>query len=230
MSKADDTLIPKGARMAPGQRYGRLVSVWFVDIHKGHRRWLFRCDCGNESIAHALNVRRGATRSCGCLEHETRVANCATGRTKHGRARTLEYRTWISMNRRCADPTRPDYPRYGGRGIKVCERWRNSFETFFADMGERPSIKHSIDRIDHDGHYEPGNCRWALGKTQQRNLSSNRRVLYEGQEMTLAEACECAGRLADYDAIYMRVIKCGWSLEKALTKPIRVARPSLRAR
>jgi len=89
--------------------------------------------------------------------------------TKHGMTESPEYRIWCGMKDRCGNPQYPKYHRYGGRGIRVCDRWQNSFENFYVDMGQRPSVKFSIDRINNDGNYEPGNCRWATAKEQARN-------------------------------------------------------------
>lgn len=130
---------------------------------KGKRFWHCRCHCREEFVATASNVRSGHTRSCGCALKERK------NHLTHGKRRTLEYNTWAKMIQRCTNPNDPKYPDYGGRGITVCQRWRESFADFLADMGERPAPGHSIHRIDNDGPYAPGNCCWADAKIQAGN-------------------------------------------------------------
>jgi hypothetical protein len=120
------------------------------------------------------------------------------------------------MKQRCTNPNNPKYPRYGARGISVCERWANSFDNFLADMKERPGSGFSIERKNNDGNYEPGNCIWAARKTQQRNRSINRMVSYAGREMSLAEAVDLSGTKLTYEQVYGR-IKIGFSIDEALT-------------
>jgi hypothetical protein len=128
---------------------------------------------------------------------------------------TPEYRHWINMKSRCDNPRTPGFD-YGGRGIKVCARWRDSFQNFFADLGPRPSPSHSVDRIDSNGNYEPSNCRWATPKEQGRNTRTNHLVIVGGREMTLAEAVETAP--VPYNTVLYR-LKRGWDLDDALSRP-----------
>ncbi|MES0207901.1 hypothetical protein NKJ93_02225 [Mesorhizobium sp. M0028] len=106
---------------------------------------------------------------------------------KHGKTGSPEYFTWAGMRQRCSNPKTPNYDRYGGRGISVCSRWANSFVNFYTDMGPRPSIGHTIERLENDGDYEPGNCVWAVKKRQANNTCRNIVVTYEGKTHTLAE-------------------------------------------
>ena len=135
------------------------------------------------------SLRGGVSLSCGCLQRE--IA------TTHGESRvgayTPEYNAWSSMRRRCAARSGDKFRRYGARGITVCDRWRESFENFLADMGRKPTPKHSIDRVDNDGNYEPSNCRWATAKEQQRNRGFNRLVTIGGKERCVSEWAEVAG-------------------------------------
>jgi hypothetical protein len=157
-----------------GNRYGRLLVLRRAADHvfpsgRVGVTWICLCDCGKESISLARNLRSGSTRSCGCLAAE----HSRTLTRTHGMSGTPEYRAWKGAIGRCENRSSPHYQDYGGRGIMVCEQWRHNFEAFFTDVGPRPSPDHSLDRIDNDGNYEPGNCRWAT-KTEQ---SSNRRKI-----------------------------------------------------
>lgn len=142
---------------------------------------------------------------------------------KHGGRKTDEYRIWRHMRNRCENKNSPAYLWYGGRGIKICDQWLD-FKKFIDDMGNRPSKKHSIDRIDVNGDYEPLNCRWATMKTQQRNRRNNVFYTYKGVTAPLAELCEIHG--CKYKTVHMRLSK-GASIELALT-PGRIAHKSLK--
>ena len=147
-----------------GDRYGMLTIIGEVPKIGQYRAFKLKCDCGNRYIAKLNHLRRTdqPVRSCGCQQ-----LNALDQRT-HGRSKTTIYITWTGMKRRCQNPNDRSYPDYGGRGIRVCERWQ-TFENFLADMGERPSDKHQLDRIDNDGNYEPSNVRWATRQLQIRN-------------------------------------------------------------
>lgn len=148
-----------------GQRFDRLVALERIGTEKwGGAIWLCQCNCGRRKEIAARVLRRGHARSCGCLISETAIKRC----TKHGMFGTPTYRVWAGMISRCHSENNKDYPKYGARGVQVCDRWRSSFEAFFADMGERPTGL-SIDRIDNDKGYAPGNCRWATAQEQTQN-------------------------------------------------------------
>jgi hypothetical protein len=137
---------------------------------------------------------------------------------QHGLSYTPEYRVWQTMRLRCHEPNNPAYNNYGGRGIKVCDRWLDSPENFIADMGSKPTPAHEIDRIDNDGGYEPTNCRWVLRAENSRNRRSNRLVELNGESKPLAEWCEKFGVPRD---TARKRLEAGWSPEEALTIPPR---------
>lgn len=163
------------------QRFDRLVALWRVpNLINAHARWHCRCDCGQHTDVIAPNLKSGTTKSCGCLRREVfrengRRMGASNGRvssTRHGHASTnaqsRTYNSWHLMKERCGNSNATGYQNYGGRGIRVCERWK-SFENFLADMGERPEGK-TLDRFpDNNGNYEPSNCRWATLKEQRSN-------------------------------------------------------------
>jgi hypothetical protein len=140
------------------------------------------CDCGKTVVASFHNVKRGVTKSCGCYRREWAADKVRT----HGMVGTPEYGVWAAMKRRCQNPNVIEYRNYGGRGIRVCDRWQ-TFANFFADMGKRPDDKMTLDRKDTSGDYTPENCRWATQREQQNNRRNNHRYSFFGKSVTLAE-------------------------------------------
>lgn len=155
-----------------GLTFGRLTVVErATNAESGRAVWSCLCSCGNRKDVFGPNLRRGLSQSCGCL----RIERSVIASTTHGASKTDLYGAWSHMIGRCENVGSADYPRWGGHGIKVCARWRNSFAHFLADMGPRPSARHSIDRYpNNNGNYEPSNCRWALPTEQARNTLATR--------------------------------------------------------
>ena len=192
---------PRRVELA-GQRFGKWVVLHRVE----GALWKCRCDCGNEREVQTGTLKLGKSKSCGCAGKDW----CRT----HGMEGTATYNVWAGLIQRCTNKRCREYPRYGGRGIRVCARWRESFEAFLSDMGEKPSGK-SIDRIDNNGDYEPGNCRWATNSEQMRNRSTTEMLTYQGETLPLPE---WAQRLGIKRKRLERRIRDGWSVEEALSK------------
>ena len=179
-----------------GDKFGMLTVIAKTDKRTSGRHIIFRwrCDCGNVVDREASHIRDGVVVSCGCFGKEARrKAHLKHGHAVRGKRNAL-HGAWVSMRGRCNNPNNANYHNYGGRGISVCPEW-DDFDTFLRDMGERPSNRHSIDRIDNDGNYEPENCRWALQSTQMRNTRTCKAVkASDGREFgSLAEAAEAVG-------------------------------------
>lgn len=159
-----------------GKRFGRLTVLGRAqNLRSRHRKLLCKCDCGNETVVFAFSLLQRSTQSCGCLGKEQRWKAIIGNqfRLRHGEGRNSrqspEYRSWALMIWRCENPRADSFSYYGERGIKVCERWRKDYLAFLSDMGRKPSRRHSIDRKDNDGNYEPNNCRWATPTEQRHN-------------------------------------------------------------
>lgn len=192
-----------------GKIYGRLTVVSFS--RKGNKyNWNCICSCGSTTTVQSGNLKNGHTKSCGCLNREVLITHGESIDNKT----TKEYRAFRHILERCYKATHESYANYGGRGIKVCDRWRNSFENFLTDMGRAPSSKHSIDRKENDGNYEPGNCRWATKKEQQNNTRSCKMLSYKGKTQTLSNWCSELN--LRYSTIRSRIYEYGWTLDEAL--------------
>ncbi len=153
-----------------GRRFGRWRVLAFANLNaQGQAMWLCQCTCGTRRDVWGGNLRNGSSTSCGCTKGEKKTTHGETV----GRVQSIEFRTWASMLSRCYNQSVPAYRHYGGRGIKVCKAW-HEFTNFLGDMGRRPPGR-SIDRLDNDGNYEPGNCRWATPKQQANNRKRKHR-------------------------------------------------------
>jgi hypothetical protein len=175
-------------RIENGTKFNRLTVIsfdhWDATIHRSF--YVCACECGARCIKNNVSLKSGHSKSCGCLWRENIAASNTAKKKTHGMSRSPEYRAWRSMKMRCERPSCRFYRHYGGRGIAICERWRVSFENFIFDIGMRPK-GHSLDRIDVNGNYEPGNCRWATNIEQANNKRPRHRIEQFSDEALLAE-------------------------------------------
>lgn len=191
--------------VAVGEKFGRLTVLGPAPKRRTCRHWLCRCECGCEKEFNEYNMTRGYTRGCGCQ-----------GAVKHGMSESSIYSIWSGIKRRCYNESETSFKNYGGRGIAVCDRWRNSFDSFLTDMGPRPTSRHSIDRIDTNGNYEPENCRWATPEIQARNTRANRILEFAGESRCVAEWAEIKG--IPLYTLFGR-LRNGWCVSRALLLP-----------
>lgn len=190
-----------------GLRAGSLIAVEFVG--GPYSQWLCKCDCGKMVHREAKILKKGKWCSCGCKFN--------TWNKTHGKRNSKVYRAWRGVKSRCLNPLCASYDNYGARGITVCDRWLESFENFYADMGDPPSKRHSLDRINNDGNYEPGNCRWALPRVQTLNSSNTVWLTFDGRTQCLSDWAEEIG--VGISTLQYRITH-GWTVERALTTPV----------
>lgn len=199
-----------------GQRFNRLVVIEYAGLsNQNQAKWLCRCDCNNEVSVEAGSLKTGNTQSCGCLNRE--LIRSRKSRLTHGMRNSLEYSTWCSIKRRCYNPNQENYERYGGKGIRMCARWLNSFENFYEDMGPKPTHNHTIERKDSSKDYSPDNCIWLPSRYQSKNRRTVIKIKYQGKEMILKDWARELGM--NYITLYYRIIKQGLPPEIAFTKP-----------
>lgn len=190
--------------------FQRLTVIAFAGYAHYMAYWTCRCECGSIKDYRATSLKNGDTKSCGCLNQAMR----AYRKTTHGKSKTVEYRIWLHMISRCHNKTDKSYPRYGGRGITVCDAWRYSFPTFLHDIGKRPTSKHSIERIDNNAGYSPENTIWATSDIQVRNTRRNVYLTHENVTLTLGDWAKRVGIKSHTLAARLRL---GWPLVTALT-------------
>lgn len=175
-----------------GSRFGKLLVVGKSPIRQnGATEWVCDCDCGGSTTTRGSRLKEGKVKSCGCLVSEKALISANLFSESHGQSNTKTYSSWQNMKNRCRNPTSTNFEDYGGRGIRYCDRWE-SFENFYADMGPRPPNT-TLDRIEVDGNYEPGNCRWANNETQSNNKRATVFYNYRGKEYTLQQLCNMTG-------------------------------------
>lgn len=200
--------------------FGKITVVDFADSIKNSdgksvRMWKCQCECGTVKNIRSCNLQRGGSLSCGCVAREKSRQRATHGYARGGKT-PREYWVWVSMHQRCENENNKSFRNYGGRGIKVCERWE-SFGEFMNDMGYRPSSRHTIERIDNDGHYSPDNCRWATRHDQSRNTRQNHLIAFNGTTQCLADWAYQLGM--SFNTLEKR-LRDGWTEEDALTTPV----------
>ena len=200
-----------------GLRFGRLTILKRENNSpSGQPMWLCLCECGKKKIIQGYHIRSGNTRSCGCLQKE--IASMI--KTQHGYGKTKIYKVWTIMIQRCVNTNNKEYHNYGKRNIRVCARWRK-FKNFLEDMGEAP-VGYQIDRIDNNGNYCLENCHWVTPKQNSQNKRNNHLATFNGKTQCLHKWAEDAE--INYRTFHNRIVKLRWSIEKALTIPVRKKR------
>lgn len=199
-----------------GEQYGRLTVIARAPNRSAkdtNARWACKCECGNVTIQYGQDLKRGKVVSCGCWNNEKRLT--------HGKSRSRVYGIWKAMIQRCENPGAHGYDKYGARGISVSAEWHD-FEKFYSDMGDPPKFRDTIDREDSSAGYENGNCRWTSYATQNRNLSANRNIEFNGKTQCISDwAVELGMKRVTLDGR----LNAGWSVEKAFTTPVKKYRP-----
>lgn len=216
MANADSIAIPsRRVKDLTGKAIGRWTVLSYAGLNKqGSATWNCRCECGTLRTVLCGSLTCERSTSCGCLRDEVNQKRPVT----HGKYASPTYCSWRAMLTRCYNRRNENYHRYGAHGVQVCERWRDSFEAFLEDMGERPSIQHSIDRYpDKGGNYEPGNCRWATRGQQNRNRRNNVMLTYKDETLCLQDWSARTG--IDVSTLRARLTR-GWTIEDAIEIPI----------
>lgn len=191
---------------------GKKIGRWtFIKFH-GYSRWLVRCECGKEKILYASNIKRGDSVSCGCYRAEN------PHNKTHGLSKTGVYLVWRNMLNRCYNKNVDSFKSHGARGIRVCDSWKNSFENFYKDIGHAYKHGLSLDRINNDGDYEPGNCRWANNEIQMNNKRTTHFFEIDGKKMTIKQWADEIGM--NRNTLANRIYALGWSMEKAINTPL----------
>lgn len=200
-----------------GKKFSRLTVVsqaykHFSPSGRSENKVDVVCDCGKKKSVYVSHLVKGNTRSCGCFRSEL----TSERNERHKDYGSPEYVTWCAIKQRCLNPKNRKYPKYGGSGISICDKWKESYDAFLCDVGRKPKDCSSLDRIDNSRNYEPGNVRWADSKTQVRNREVTQFVLVEGKFISVAELSEQS--VVEYYNFHKR-LRLGWSLQDALTIP-----------
>lgn len=199
-----------------GQKFGRLIVIEY----KQNGKWLCKCDCGNEKVVRGDSLKQGLTLSCGCLHKNIVKLTCKKNFLKHGMSKTRINNIWFNILSRCYNEKSNNYKNYGARGIKICKEWKENFVAFYnwaIKNGYQDNL--TIDRIDNNGNYEPSNCRWVSQKIQQNNKRNNHLITYKDKTYTLSKWAEIKN--IKISTLAMRLNHQSWSIEKALTTPVK---------
>ena len=208
MATSDSTQLSGHVKDETGNVYGKLTVIEFAGVRSDHRAfWRCRCECGKMAKVAGIDLRKKHIKSCGCL-----------GARQNGLSHSLAYDVWKAMKRRCCSINHKDYRHYGGRGITICDRWRESFLAFLEDMGPRPFPGATVERVNNDGPYSPDNCQWATRLEQAQNTRKTRLITHNGTTKSLSGWAKQLG-LAHKTIAYR--LNHGWSIKKALTTPPR---------
>lgn len=201
-----------------GQKFGLLTVLKRHSASRnGSIKWECLCECGNKTIVRGDGLKSGHVKSCGCLQIKA-VMKIAGKNKTHGLTRTRQYKCWYAMIDRCLNPHCAKYKIYGGRGIKICDKWL-AFDGFWEDMQEGYKDNLTLDRVDVNGNYEKSNCRWATAKQQSNNTRVNHIMEYNGEKRTISEWAELYN--FKYATLRRRICELNWPIEKALTTPIK---------
>lgn len=200
-------------------RFGRLVVLARAANVGTRTAWECLCDCGAKVIVSANNLGR-STRSCGCLRRERTRELKTTHGCKSAMGCTVEYQAWVQMLTRCYNPNRKDSDNYLGRGISVCQAWKESFSKFLLDMGPRPSNEHTLERVDNNAGYSKENCKWATRKEQSCNRRNNLVLRYHGEEQRLVDLAEQLNLSPKQTKAIRQRLSRGWDADSAVDTPI----------
>lgn len=199
-----------------GQKFGQLTVIKHIENKNGHAYMECLCSCGKTTITTINRLKSGSTKSCGCLN---KGINAIMKRLIHGMESSSEYRTWKHMKERCYNPTDKSFKNYGGRGIKVCDEWKESFSKFYSHIGPKPSKKYTIERIDNNLGYFPGNVRWATMREQSNNRRSNYTITLHEHTKTMIQWSRFVG--INNGTLWNRIHILGWPPAKAIFTPVR---------
>jgi hypothetical protein len=218
----------KRLALSPGDVFGNLTAICFVGRNNQSKQiWAVQCSCGKFLVVKKgqLFDKKKPRRSCGCLHKPFVPKQRLGGIVKHGMTRTNVYQIWSGLRRRCLSPNNKDYHNYGGRGIRVCERWEE-FQNFYADMGEPPP-RYTLHRIDNDGDYSPENCVWATVEYQNQHKGSCRMVMLHGEQMSAAQVARALGVKETTFYLWLKTYGSDGAIEKASTYKPRRTTPRL---